>query len=143
MKTNQSLKLENRLRHLSTEDVQRLIDRIFGIGSYGRLIAALDNEIAAAVAVIRKGTTIAAAQELADKRIRLVLEMQQSRKYHKTKLGKLESHYLPIIHQLRVAGSSWPSIVRLLKIKHRFTVSVPYLCRIYDGWHKRLQGNEE
>lgn len=143
MKPNVSLKLDTRIRHFSTEDLQRITDRLFGTGAYIKLIISLDGELAAVAAIIRKGTTIAGAQEIADKRIRLALEMQESRKYNKTKLGKLESHYLPIIHHLRVAGTSWPSIVRLLKIKYRFTVSVPYLCRIYDGWQKQLQGNDE
>jgi hypothetical protein len=139
MKSKTSMKLETRLRHLSTEDVQRIIDRLLGDGTYAKLVAALDSEIAANVAMIRKGTTIAGAQEIADKRLRLALEMQESQKYRKTKMGKLESDYLPMIHHLRSTGMSWPSIVRQLKIRHRFTVSVPYLCRIYDGWHKRLE----
>jgi hypothetical protein len=139
MKPSVSMKLETRLRHLATEDVQRTTDQPFGSGAYVKLITQLDNDITASVAMIRKGTTIAGAQEIADKRVRLALEMQESRKYNKTKLGKLESHYLPIIHNLRVAGMSWPSIVRLLKIKYRFTVSVPYLCRIFDTWRKRIE----
>ncbi len=143
MKPNVSLKLETRIRHLSTEDLRRITDQQFGAGAYVKLIIALDGELAVNVAIIRKGTTIAAAQEIADKRLRLALEMQESRKYNKTKLGKLESHYLAIIHHLRVAGTSWPSIVRLLKIKYRFTVSVPYLCRVYDDWFKRLQKGSE
>lgn len=138
MKPNLSLRLETRIRHLSTEDLQRITDQLFGTGAYIKLITVLDAEIIKSVSIIRKGTQLKEAQEIADKRIRLALEMQQARKYRKTKLGKLESHYLPIVHHLREGNLSWPSIVRLLKIRHRFTVSQAYLCRIYDEWLKRL-----
>jgi hypothetical protein len=142
MKPNVSMKLVTRLQNLSTEDIQRITDRLFGGGAYANLITVLDREITASVAMIRKGTTIAGAQESADKRLRLALEMQESRKYNKTKLGKLQSHYLPMIHHLRNAGMSWPSIVRQLKVRHRFIISVPYLCRIYDTWQKRIEDFE-
>ena len=134
--------LDNRIRHLSTEDVQQVTDRLFGAGAYMQLIATLDAEIIKPVAIIRKGTSIQDAQEIADRRVRLAVEMQQARKYRKTKLGKLQSHYLPVVHQLRKADipMSWPSIVRFLKIKYRFSVSVPYLCRSYDDWKKQLEG---
>jgi hypothetical protein len=95
MKPNVSMKLETRLQNLSTEDIQRITDQLFGGGAYANLITVLDREITASVAMIRKGTTIAGAQEIADKRLRLALEMQKSRKYNKTKLGKLQSHYHP------------------------------------------------
>ena len=138
MKPNVSLRLETRIRHLSTEDLQRITDQLFGTGAYVKLITVLDAEIIKSVSIIRKGTQLKEAQEIADKRIRLALEMQQARKYRKTKLGKLESHFLPIVHHLREGNLSWASIVRLLKIRHRFTVSQAYLCRTYDEWLKRL-----
>jgi hypothetical protein len=137
------MRLDTRIRHLSTFDLQQLVDRLFGGGAYLNLIRELDTELVKAAAIIRKGTTGKAAQEIADKRLRLATEMQEARRYRKTKLGKLESHYLPVVHHLRTAngeGLSWPAIVRLLKIKYRFTVSVPYLCRVYDGWLQRVQG---
>jgi len=142
MGNKMSSRLEKRIRHFSTEDLQAITDRLFGAEAYSQLINALDDEIARSTAVIRKGTTIQDAQEIADRRVRLAVEMQEARRYRKTKLGKLHSNYLPIIHQLRNADipMSWPNIVRMLKIKYRFSVSVPYLCRVYDDWKKQLEG---
>lgn len=144
MTTTLSLRLDARIRHLATEDIQTIVDRLFGQGAYLHLLRELDTELTKAAAIVRKGTTDKAAQEIADKRLRLAMEMQETRRYRKTKLGKLEAQYLPMVHHLRSAdgaGLSWPAIVRLLKIKYRFTVSVPYLCRTYDAWLKRVQGN--
>ena len=143
MESKLSLRLDTRIRLLSTDDLQQIIDRLFGDGAYMSLLRELDTELVKGAAIIRKGTTDKAAQEIADKRLRLAMEMQETRRYRKTKLGKLESQYLPMVHHLRTAngeGLSWPAIVRLLKIKYRFAVSVPYLCRTYDAWLKRVQG---
>lgn len=132
------LRMTQRIRHFSTEELQLIVDQLFGNGAYLKLINSLDAEIVKSAAIIRKGTMLKDAQEIADRRIRLAIEMQQARKYQKSKLGKLESHYLPVIHHLRQCNLSWPSIVRLLKVKYRFSISLPYLCRQYDIWLKRF-----
>lgn len=142
MNKSASRQLETRLRHFSTEDVERIVVQLFGENAYIKLINTFDREIVKSASIIRKGTTNSAAQEVADHRLRLALEMQEARRYRKTKLGKLQSHYLPIVHHLRNAEPrmSWPNVARFLKIKYHFTVSVPYMCRAYNDWVKRIEG---
>ena len=139
-------RLDTRVNRFSTVDLKRIIENLFGVGSYVKLISTLDREALNATSTMRKGTTETSAQLVADQRLRLALDMQEARRYRKTKLGKLESQYLPIVHQLRTSADrpmSWPNVVRFLKIKHRFSVSQPYLCRVYDAWRTRLNDGGE
>ena len=136
------LNLAIRIRQFSSVDIEIIIDRLYGVGAFHRLIMEFDREIAKSISIMRKGKAVQDAQEIADRRFRLAVEIQEAKRFRNTKRGKLFAQYLPFVHHLRTGSTmmSWPTIVRLLKQKHHFSVSVSFLCRVYDEWKHQLEG---
>jgi ribosomal protein S28E/S33 len=137
-----SVQLRPRICKLSTDDVIEIVDRIGGHGTYAAVIRKMDEEIAKRRILRRKGPVGGIdAEEVRRRQEKLIQEAEEVRKFRNTKRGKLESHFLAVVHCVRSSEKpmSWPTVCRYLQTYYRFKVSVPYLMRSYAEWLQRVE----
>jgi hypothetical protein len=135
-----SLQLEHRVSHFTVENIQQIVDELFGEGSYLSLLRRLDKEITAARRATHGRATLEEVKIQEEKRLQRILEMQSARRYRKTKIAKLEQKHFPTVREMRKRGLVWKTIVSELK-RCGFEISEQYLKRTYTDWEERLQGN--
>ncbi len=145
MKDLLAMRLQPRIARLATEDVIEIVDNIAGQGIYTAIIRKMDEELASRRLLRRKGPLDGVDPvEIRRRQERLIEEAEEARKFRNTKRGKLETHFLPVVHNLRSSEKplSWPSVCRYLQMHYRFKISVPYLLRSYSAWLSRVNAKK-
>lgn len=145
MKDLLAMRLQPRIARLATEDVIEIVDKIAGLGTYTAIIRKMDEELARRRMLRRKGPLNGVDPvEIRHRQERLIEEAEEAKKFRNTKRGRLETHFLPIIHNLRTSEKplSWPSVCRYLYAHYRFKISVPYLLRSYSAWLSRVNAKK-
>ena len=145
MKDILAIRLQPRIAKLATEDVIKIVDQIAGLGTYVAIICQMDAELARRRVLRRKGPVgDIDPVEIRHRQERLIEEAEASRKFNGTKRGKLETHFLAVVHNLRTGEKplSFPSCCRYLQMHYRFKVSVPYLLRSYSAWLLRVNAKK-
>lgn len=140
-----ALRLQPRIARLATEDVIKIVDQIAGQGTYTAIIRKMDEELAQRRMLRRKGPVgDINAVEIRRRQERLIEEAEEAKKFRNTKRGKLETHFLPVVHNLRSSEKplSWPSVCRYLQVHYKFKISVPYLLRSYSSWLARVNAKK-
>jgi len=140
-----TMRLQPRITKLATEEIIEIVDSLGGQGTYAEIIRRMDEVLARRRLLRRKGPVgDIDAEEIRHRQEMLVKEAEEVRKFRNTKRGKLESHFLPVVHNLRSSEKpmSWPSICRYLQTHYRFKVSVPYLMHSYAGWLSRVTAKQ-
>ena len=141
MKDILAMRLQPRIARLATEDVIEIVDNIAGQGTYAKIIRKMDEELASRRMLRRKGPVgDIDPVEIRRHQERLIEEAEEAKKFRATKRGKLETRFLPVVHNLRSSEKplSWPSVCRYLQTHYRFKISVPYLLRSYADWLSRV-----
>ncbi len=137
-----AIRLQPRISKLATEDIVEIVDRIGGPGIYAAIIREMDKELARRRILRRKGPVgDIDAEEIRRRQELLIHEAEETKKFRNTKRGRLETHFLPVIHNLRTNDKplSWPTVARYLQTHYRFKISVPYLMRAYSDWLRRVE----
>lgn len=141
MKDILTIRLQPRIARLATEDVIEIVDKVAGQGTYTAIIRRMDEELARRRMLRRKGPVgDIDPVEIRHRQERLIEEAEEAKKFKNTKRGKLETHFLPVVHNLRSSEKplSWPSVCRYLQVHYKFKISVPYLLRSYSAWLSRV-----
>lgn len=132
-----ALQLEHRAAQFTVEELQQIIDALFGDGAYLSLLRRLDEEIATARRAVHGRANLEEVKEQEEKRLQRILEMQSARRYRRTKLAKLEQKHFPAVREMRKRGLTWRTVTAELKRKG-FDISEVYLKRTYAEWEERL-----
>ena len=133
-----ALQLEHRVQHFTVEELQQIVDSLYGVNSYLTLLRRLDDEISAARRATHGRATLEEVKLQEERRINRILEMQSARRYRKTKLSTLEMKYFPAVREMRKHGLVWRIVTAELKRKG-FDISERYLKRAYADWEELLQ----
>jgi len=145
MKDILAMRLQPRIARLATEDVIEIVDNIAGQGIYAKIIRKMDEELASRRLLRRKGPVgNIDAEDIRRRQELLIQEVEEVKKFKNTKRGKLETHFLPVVHNLRTSEKplSWPTVCRYLQTHYRFKISVPYIMRAYSEWLKRIEAKK-
>lgn len=145
MKDILAMRLQPRIARLATEDVIEIVDKVAGQGTYTAIIRKMDEELVRRRMLRRKGPFDGIDPvEIRHRQEMLIAEAEEAKKFRNTKRGKLETYFLPVVHNLRSSEKplSWPSVCRYLQVHYRFKISVPYLLRSYSAWLARVNAKK-
>lgn len=123
------------------ERLAEVVDAVFGVGAYAKLLTAVDAEVLKQRMMRRRGTTDEALCEaLRRQELEVVDEAERAKRYKSTKRGQLETRYMLLIHTWRTKDRlSWPRIEKQLRYEFKFKCSQRTIIAAYSDWLKNAQ----